>query len=441
MKLTNSTRIALAAAALACAQAAPCSDIGITKKLMEFDITQPAREDYREQALGANLVDEAVRRAWRQADEEATAKLVQWLSAPERFGAGISASDLRLTLGRPAAITLQPGAAADARQGRLAVTIPANRMELISTHPASRGGWMHPRTLVVFDVAVTIDFGIVAHPPYVQASKAVVAVDKVMALPLNELSALALAADGRRSTADGKSAYAEVLAQAFDAVRLPLSRAFNDQMHALARQLALPAGETFNGGAVEDGRIVIAAFTAKAASESDLAISATWRKSLGELMDDCAPLEAGARWISGPRPYGGGMAPREIAQAFSTYPRADGGENYSCRSFVRVPAGAPIEITWAQPIRLDSGAEAAGGITLEAMPLDFANPVQSQGTHLHRLALGRAPARSVQAQGTTAAGAHAITSAKAGATLRRSRADAAHAAGPAVSLAARERNP
>lgn len=441
MKLTTSTRIALSAAALACAQTAPGSDIGITKKLMEFDVTQPAREDYREQALGANLIDEAVRRAWRQVDEEAAARLARWLSAPERFGAGISASDLRLTLGRPAAIALQPLAAADPRAGRLAVTIPANRMELISTHPAARGGWMQPRTLVVFDLAATIDFGIVANAPHVRASRYEVALDKVMVLPLNELSALALAADGRRSPEDVRAAYADVLAQAFDAVRLPLARAFNDQMQALARHLALPAGETFNGGAVEDGRIVIAAFTAKPAGESDLAISAAWRKTLGTLMDDCAPLEAGARWISGPRPYGSGEPPRQIAQAFGTYPRADGGDSYSCHSLVRVPAGAPIEITWAQPIRLGSGEPAAGGITLEATPLDFANPVQSQGTHLHHLVLARTPARNVQAHGVPAQGTHAIPSGGAGERLQLSRSDAARGPAPAVSPALRERNP
>lgn len=428
MKLTTPTWIALSAALLASAQTALGSDIGITKKLMEFDVTQPAREDYREQVIGANPIEEAVRLAWRQVGDDATAPLVLWLSAPERFGAGMTASDVRVTLGRPASIALQPGAADHPRLGRLAVTIPANRLEVISTHPASRGRWMDPRTLVVFDLSVAIDFGIDASAPYVRASQAMVAVDKVMVLPLNELSALELSGDRRRSPAAATAAYADVIARALHAVPVPIASAFNDRLHAQARHLALPADETFNGGAVEGARIVIAAFKTKPTSQSELAISATWRKALGELMDDCAPVQAGARWISGPRPYGGGDPPRQSAQASRIEPRADRGENFSCLSIVRVPSAAPIEITWAQPIRAGSGALSAGGVMLEATPLNFGNPVRPQDGRVHQLALGREAAANGQTQGGSAMRGHAITPTAAGDTLRLSRADAGRAA-------------
>lgn len=432
MKITSSTHIALSAALLASAQTAFCNDIGITKKLMEFDVTQPAREDYQEVVIGANLIDEAVRLAWRQAGDDATARLVQWLSAPDRFGAGMSASEIRVTLGRPASIALQPGAADHPRLGKLAVTIPANRIELISTHPASRGRWMHPHTLFVFDLSAVIDIGIVASAPYVRASQALVAVDKVMVLPLNELSALGLSADRRLPNGDSQTAHADVIAQAFRAADLPMAGTFNDQLRAMGRHLPLPQDETFNGGAVEGARIVIAAFKAKPAKEGDVAISTSWHKSLGELMNDCAPVGAGARWISGPKPYGGGEAPRQAAHALRAYPRADGGENFSCLSIVRVPSGAPVEITWRQPIHLGPNEALAEGVTIEATPVNFGNPVQFPDSQVHQLALGREMSSKVQALRGSAVSSQAITSAAAGDALRLSRSDLPRPALPPV---------
>ncbi|MCW5581626.1 MAG: hypothetical protein KIS72_09820 [Luteimonas sp.] len=135
---------------------------------------------------------------------------------------------------------------------------------------------------------------------------------------------------------------------------------------------------------------MIAAYRPAAVKEADLAVAATWKKSQGELIDDCAALDVGARWVAGPPPYGGGEPPRQAARADRVYARSDRGESYVCLALVRVPAGAPVEITWGQPIRGAAGdPDNPMQPGVEAVPVDFSNPVQTQGTQVYRLALAR----------------------------------------------------
>lgn len=402
MKFSESGYTAIGAALLAWAAAAHAGDVGVAWKLMDFDVAQPARRAYREQPVGANPIDDAVALAWRQAADQAAAPLARWLSTPNRLGSGMTARDVRIVFARPAAIALQPGGAAGS--GRLVATIPGNRVDLVSSHPASHGGWMDPRLEVAFDLALAVDFEIVADSPHLRAYRAAVTVDKVAALPLNELAAIEFAADRPATARDHRAALASVVREAFGAVPLPLAAGLNDQLRARAAQLALPPGEVFNGGAVEGSRIVIAAFRRAAVKEADLAVAATWKKSQGELIDDCAALDVGARWVAGPPPYGGGEPPRQAARADRVYARSDRGESYVCLALVRVPAGAPVEITWGQPIRGAAGESAASPMQpgVEAVPVDFSNPVQTQGTRVHRLALAR-PGSVVAVDSTAAA--------------------------------------
>lgn len=386
------TKLAAVLLALGAASTAHASGIGVVKKSMEFDVTQPARENYREQVLGESLIDHAIDQAWSQVSDQALAPVVTWMSAADRIGPGMTARDIRITLGQPGSIALQSGAPANPRLGKLVVTIPGNRMELTSTHPASRGKWMDPRIRLDFDMTLTVDFGIVSSSPYVRASEAVITAGNVRVLPLNDWAAIGFSVDALISQMGGKPTIAARIRDAFAAARIPVTASFNSQLSAQAGLLALPAGEFFNGGAVEPARVVIAAYRIKPLPGADLAVSAWWPKALGELMNDCRPVGAGAQWISGPRPYGGGgVPPRQRAQALRADARSDRGDSYSCLSIVRVPSGAPVEITWAQPIRVAAGGPSSNllRVAVQARPANFSNPVHTQGIDVYKLALSR----------------------------------------------------
>ncbi len=370
---------------LAAALGAQAQGAGLTKKLMEFDAAQPTREDYRESDLAPNLIDETIQRAWLQASGQALAPMRAWLAGANRIGAGMTARNVEIAFGHPAPVLVQPGA--DPRSGSLIVTIANNRIDFTSSHPASRGKGMDPRVELVFDLAFTVELEVVASSPYVRAGETTLAVGRVVVLPRNELAAIAYSSE--RPAAQDVPPLDEWLRAALRAANLPLAAAFSQQLRTQADALALPPSETFNGGAVEASRIVIAAFRVKPVKEADLVVWASWKKALGDLMNDCAPLAVGAHWVSGPRPYAGGDPPRQSAPAFGAYARTETGESHACMSIVRVPAGAPIQITWAPKIEVAPGAASAlhPGYAVKATPLDFTNPVRTQDSRIHRLTL------------------------------------------------------
>lgn len=242
----------LPVALFAFAAAVSANDVAVTRKPADFDITQPARENARGQVIEASLIADAMQRAWLQASGQAIAALVQWMSAPDRLGAGRTARGIGITFGTPAAIVMQPVDAAGL--GRFSVTIPGNRLDLISSHPVSHGNWMDPRVRLIFDLTLAVDFSAAAGSAPIRANHASVTAGKVMVVPLNELAALDFPADRPVSSADTTAPTVALVRDVFRSVRLPVAAAFNDQLRVLTGYPALSRGATFSAVAVEASR-------------------------------------------------------------------------------------------------------------------------------------------------------------------------------------------
>lgn len=357
------------------ASAASAQNVGVTLKLMEFDVTQPARQEYRDVRAPDGIVDRAVDQAWSNLSGTALEPIRQWLSAPDRLGSGMTARDIVITLGAPGPMNLVPTAQ---HRGRLTMQIPGNRIELTSTHPVSRGKSMDPRMRVSFDMTLEIDFGTVEQAPHVRASEAVLKPGNVRVAPLNEWAAIGLGVDKLISDLGGAQSIVDRISGAFANARLTVTNSFNAQLASQKGLLRLPDGYTYNGGRVEPGRIVLAGYKAKEMKPTTVAVVASWPKSLGELMKDCAPVGIGATWQSGPKPFiGANPAPVARAQVQNVNPRVPRGDAFICSAVLRVPAGAPLTVTWSEPVRVSVGSPnpIVMRTVLAASPQGWNNPI------------------------------------------------------------------
>jgi len=361
---------------------AQAQGVGVTLKLLDFDVTQPAREGYRDVPAGNGLISFAVERAWGDLSGTALDPVKQWLGASNRLGSGMTARDIGIQLGSPGAMQL---ASTGQSKGRLTMAIAGNAIELTSTHPVSRGKWMDPRLRVGFDMTLTIDFSMVEQPPYVRASEAVLQPGNVRVSPLNLSAELGLSIDEIVSSLGGTQTISARVRDAFAGARVPVTNAFNAQLRSQGGLLALPNGYRYNGGRVEPGRIVVAGYKVKQAAGTNVAIVATWPKSLGTLMDDCRPVGIGATWQSGPKPYSGvNEPPSTAAQMQNVNPRTERGSDYGCSAVLRVPQGAPISVTWSDPVRVNVGSPnpMVMKTVVAARPAGWANPVVAKGSEV-----------------------------------------------------------
>jgi hypothetical protein len=369
------TSLLAAATLVAWATAAPAQGVGVTVKLLDFDVTQPDRADYRDVNAGSGIIDMAVGRAWGELSGTALDPVRQWLAASDRLGKGMTARDIEIRLGTPGAIRLTPTGQS---KGRLTVAIGGNSIDLTSTHPVSRGKWMDPRMRVNFDMTLTIDFLMVNQAPHVRATEAVLQPGNVRVSPLNFAAELGLSIDDVISSLGGTQSVENRVRDAFAAARVPVTGSFNGQLRSQAGLLALPKDYLFNGARVEPGRIVIAGYKPKPATGARVAVVATWPKDLGTLMDDCAPVGIGARWQSGPRPFSGaGEAPSATAQMQNMNPRTERSAGYACSVVLIVPQGAPVSITWADPVRVAAGSPnpMVMKTVIAARPSGWTNPI------------------------------------------------------------------
>ena len=121
---------------------------------MDFDVAQPAREEYRDSELGDTLINKAVEQAWSSVGSgRVTDDIKKWLQKPDRLGSGMTARDVQIRLGAPGAMQLVSKGQAT---GRLTLTVPGNEIDLTTTHPLSQGPGMDPRVRVRFDLQLTL---------------------------------------------------------------------------------------------------------------------------------------------------------------------------------------------------------------------------------------------------------------------------------------------
>ena len=156
--------------------------VGVTLKLLEYDVAKPNLENYLGVPLPDGLIDSAIATAWKQLSGVALDPVKNWLSAANRLGNGMTARDITIRLGTPAAAQLE---ATGQSKGRITIAIAGNSIDLTSTHPVSQGTWMDPKLRVVFDMALLIDFYMADQAPYVKATTALLQPGSVTVLPTN----------------------------------------------------------------------------------------------------------------------------------------------------------------------------------------------------------------------------------------------------------------
>ena len=376
-------------ALLAAAGGAQGNNVGVTLKLMEFDLTQPQREQYTDKNLGDGLIDFAISNAWEQQRQTAIDAIRSALSGPDKLGAGMTAREISVTLGEPQSprLTVQ-----DRVRGRLELMVPGNAVSLTTTHPISRGPSMDPRLRIGFALNLVIEFQVVSKAPFVRAQTAFVQPSGVVVQGLNLSADLGLSVDDILSALGGVRTIGEKIAGGMERSKLDITGRFNSYLAGNAGLLALPPGYVFNGGRVEPTRVLIAAYRPSQPVPVDAMIAATWPKSIGELMADCRPVEIGAQYQSGPHSLHGDAPPMAAAQVVAMNPRYSSNDAFNCYAVVSVPSGVPLNVSWARPVHVPAGGPNNKYLqaTVDATPQGWSNPVVANaGSSRYKLTLSR----------------------------------------------------
>jgi len=374
--LAHAARVSLALALCLAAAGAQAAGVELTLKLMDFDVTQPAREIYRDSELGDRPINQALELAWAGVakDGPVTDGIKAWLSKPDRMGAGMTARDIVIRLGTPGAMQLVSTGQA---KGRATIRVTGNEIDLTTTHPTSRGAWMDPRVRVKFDLTLTVDLFIEPTRPRLRAIEAVGQPSNVSLFPLNDSASIGGTLDKLLSSFGGTPSITDKVRAAMEPSKLPFTNAFNNELDRKAPSLLLP-GYAYNGGRIENGRVLIAQYKLLPRSTDRVAVVASWPKSLGELMVDCAPVGIGASWQAGPRPFAGVREPpRSGAKVTNVNPRAVRRDAYICSTVLEVPKAAPLQITWAKPVPINVGSPNPMAMrqVLAGTPAGWTNPV------------------------------------------------------------------
>jgi hypothetical protein len=362
--------------------------VAITTRMLEFDLAQPDREDYRENDLGTGIINNAIVQAWDNLSGPALEPVRQSFGMANRLGPGMTARDIEIKLGRPGAIQLAPTGQA---HGTMTIMIGGNSIELTSTHPASLGKWMDPRLKLDFDLSLAIDFMTRDAAPHVHATRAVLQPANVRVSPVNLSAELGLSLDEIISSLGGTRTVEARVRDSFAASPVTVTNLFNQQLSAQSGLLSMPPGYVYNGGRVEAGRIVIAGYRVKPAPSARVSVLATWPRELGPMMEDCRPVGIGATWRTGPKPYVGVKpAPTANAQVQNHNRRIEVGAGYQCSTVLVVPQGAPVSITWAEPVGVKVGGSHPVALQtyVAAHPSGWHNPVVPTAPH-YALALTR----------------------------------------------------
>jgi hypothetical protein len=303
-------RYAVALAMVIATASVQAKGIDLTLKLMDFDVTQPTREEYRDSELGDTLISKAIGQAWQSvASGRVTAEMRTWLQAPNRLGAGMTARDVQIRLGQPGIPRLvNTGGQAS---GRMTLTVPGNEIDLTTTHPISQGPSMDPRVRIRFDLVLTLDVHVEPQRPRLRAIEAVAQPTNVGLFALNHWAAVGAALDHVLSGYGGTPTLAQKVQAALERTRLPFTGAFNDQMTRAQSVVVLP-GYTYNGGRIENGRVIIAQYKLKPTTTDRVAVVASWPRSLGELMNDCAPVLDAAAVVRVARQHDDALGARHL---------------------------------------------------------------------------------------------------------------------------------
>jgi hypothetical protein len=368
-------RSAAAAALFLAGCTALASNIGLTLKLMDFDLANPQREEYADRNLGDALINYAINTAWEQQSQAAADGVRLALSGPDKLGSGMTARNIIVRLGEPQSPHLT---VLDRVRGRLELTVPGDAVSLTTTHPLSRGPWMDPRLRISFSLNLVVEFKVISKAPFVQALTAYAQPTGVAVQALNLSADLGLSIDDIVSSLGGVQTIGEKIAGGMEQSKVNITDRFNSYLAGNAGLLALPPGYLFNGGRVEPTRVAIAAYRPSQPAPADIFIKATWPNSLGELMADCLPVGIGAQYQSGPHSLNGDAPPFAMAQLLTTAPRllsTDG--TYSCFSLVRVPVGAPLNISWARPVHVTASGPNNKYLqaSVNANPQGWSNPI------------------------------------------------------------------
>jgi hypothetical protein len=403
MTMNRFTPVA-AALALSFTAASASAQVNLTLKLMEYDVTQPTREEYRDSELGDRPINQAIEQAWAGvASGRVNDAIKEFLKKPDRFGSGMTARDIDVRLGAPGAMQL---VSTGQTKGTATIKVSGNEIDLTTTHPLSRGKSMDPRVRIKFDLTLTIDLFIEPDRPRLRAIDAVAQPGNVNLFALNHSAAIGGAIDKLLSDFGGTPSLTDKVRGAMQQSRLGFANTFNSEMDKKAPSLVLP-GHIYNGGRIENGRVLIAQYKVKPTTPDRVAIVASWPKSLGELMNDCGPVAIGANWQAGPKPFAGVKEPkRQAGKVTNVNPRTMRRDEYICSTVVEVAKGAPLQVTWAQPVPVNVGSPNPMAMrqVLAAKPAGWNNPIVPNAIE-YVLALNKEsrPGIGVQSDAITAA--------------------------------------
>ncbi len=375
MKLSPLSQVAVVVMLAVCSSTAWAQGISVTVRLLDFDVAQPASENYRDTHAGTGIVNDAITRALQDLRATSLAPVRDSLSGPNRLGPGMTARAIEIELGTPGTPSLLPTGQA---KGRMTVPVTGNWIDLTSTHPASRGPSMDPRMRITFDLTLTIDLYLGSRPPHLRASAAVLQPRNAVVTPLNMWAEIGLGIDDVLSSLGGTQSIQARINEGFGKQRTEVTEFLNSGLARNAGLLAMPKGYTFNGGRIEPDRVILAGYRVLPYANDRATVLASWPRDFGTLMKDCRPVGIGASWQAGPRPYSGvAEPPRGTAKVLFENTRAERRGEFICSTVLQVPKGAPLSFAWAEPVRITvaSPNPMALKTALVARPSGWTNPV------------------------------------------------------------------
>jgi hypothetical protein len=372
--MLNSKRSAIAAAACALVMCTSAhADAGLTLKKLTWDPRQPDATPYQDVVLD-NLMNAVINQAWGNARATMQDALLKEVTNSDRIRSGITLYnvDLRLSPGDPQVTVLPAGPTG----GVLRLFLPRSEMTFTTTYPLTSRD-TDPRFRLTWDLSIDVVFQLNGnrHPPIdiisAQAKSMGAKLD-----PVNVSGAVGLLLSEIEDALMHNGTLSDVVTQGMNRSSMDVTRLLTSSLRTNGRSLDIPAGYQYNGGRVDPGRIIVAAWQPKVLPKVDIPLQVSWDGKWGRLLPNCEPMSLRISLPYAPPPFG--QAKHIDSDNFpgATPGSVQMGKDFGCSQTIAATHGVTGTLSYKEMV-IDAGHPRTPGydVTARAVPVSWSNPL------------------------------------------------------------------
>lgn len=356
--------------ALLCANAQ--AGAGLTLEKLTWDPRQPDSTPYQDVPLDSS-VSSVINLGWTNASEPVRASVVQELTRPDRFKRGVTLYnvDLRLPPGPQVTVVPQGGA-----NGSLRLFLPRAEMDFTATHPLTSRA-TDARFRVAFDLAVDVNFRLNGrmHPP-IEVLSAKAQPVNVNVKSRNASATAAIIVTDIVSSLTHDDALADVIKQGVAKSAVDVTGQITAQLRGAGRLLDVPPGYQYNGGRVDPGRLIVAAWQAMPLPRADVAVRVTWDGRWGRLLPNCEAVRLRVTMPYAPPPLGQARHIDSDYYPTATPATVQVGKDFQCYQSIAGVRGVKGTLQYKEQV-IEAGHSRTPGYSrsARAVPVNWSNPL------------------------------------------------------------------